>query len=273
MNKKNTETSTKLLWIEELRILAAFAVVLLHVASKKVKSSALLYEDSYVWLSLYHSITRFGLVCFVMITGALLLRPEKEVTISTICKKYIPKILLLFGVWSGVYVVVGYADDWMKGTGPSFAELFNTFVTGHYHMNYLYMLISLYLITPLLREITKKKKLVEYFILLNIIFYLIPSAMKLWTPVYSTMNTIINSKMMFHMVGGYTWCYLMGHYLVTYELKKWQRLTIYIGGIVGGLYGIAGGIYFSRAIGETTQVPYNNGTINIFLFASAIFLI
>ena len=40
----------------------------------------------------------------------------------------------------------------------------------------------------------------------------------------------------------------------------------------GILYGIVGGIYFSRAAGATTQVPYNNGTINIFLFASAIFL-
>ena len=272
MSKKNTDPSSKLLWIEELRILAAFAVVVLHVASKKVKSAPLLYEDCYIWLSLYHTITRFGLVCFVMITGALLLRPEKELTISIICKKYVSKILVLFGGWSVVYVIAEYADDWMKGSGPSFSTLFNKFIMGHYHMGYLYMLIGLYLITPLLREITKKKELVEYFIILNIIFYLIPGALRLWNPVYSTIQTIVDSKMMFHIVGGYTWCYLMGHYLVTYELKKWQRFAIYAGGVVGILYGIAGGIYFSRATGATTQTPYNNGTINIFLFASAIFL-
>lgn len=272
MNKKNTESSSKLLWIEELRILAAFAVVLLHVASKKIKSAPLLYEDCYIWLSLYHTITRFGLLCFVMITGALLLRPEKELTIPVIFKKYISKILLLFGTWSVVYVIAEYADDWRNGTGPSASDVFNKFITGHYHMGYLYMLIGLYLITPLLREITKKKELVEYFLILNVIFYLIPSSLKLWSPVSGILQTVINSKMMFHMVGGYTWCYLMGHYLVTYELKKWQKIAIYTGGVIGILYGIAGGIYFSRALGATTQTPYNNGTINIFLFGSAIFL-
>lgn len=272
MNTKTTNKSSKILWIEELRILAAFAIILLHVASTRVKSTGLLFEDCYVWLSFYHTITRFAVNCFIMITGALLLRPEKELTISVMLKKYLPKVIVLFCVWSAVYVVADNAKAIAGGAEISVSALCKSFISGHYHMWYLYMLAGLYLITPILKEITKNKKLVEYFIVLAIIFYLLPSTLQLWKPVYNMLQTVTNSKMIFHFVRGYTLYYLMGHYLVTYELKKWQKYLIYLGGAVGILYGIAGGIYFSRATGATTQIPYNNGTINIFLFSSAVFL-
>ena len=272
MNTKKTPNIPKILWIEELRILAAFAIVLLHVASVKVKSTTLLYEDCYVWLSFYHTVTRFAVNCFVMITGALLLRPEKELTISQMLKKYLPKVIILFGVWSAIYVAADSIEAISAGKNISFSSLCKSFISGHYHMWYLYMLAGLYLITPFLKELVKNKKLVEYFLILGIIFYLLPSTLQLWTPVYNLLQTITNSKMIFHFIRGYVLYYLMGHYLTTYELKKWQKYTIYLGGILGILYGIWGGIYFSRAAGATTQVPYNNGTINIFLFSSAVFL-
>lgn len=217
MKTKNTNKPSKILWIEELRIVAAFAIILLHVASTKVKSAGLLYEDCYVWLSLYHTITRFAVNCFVMITGAMLLRPEKELTISDMLKKYLPKVMVLFGVWSAVYVIADNSEAILNGTQLSFSAVCKSFITGHYHMWYLYMLAGLYLITPFLKEIVKNKKLVEYFIILGMIFYLLPNTLQLWKPVYNISQTVINSKMIFNFVRGYTLYYLMGHYLITYE--------------------------------------------------------
>lgn len=172
--KQGKESAVKQLWIEELRIFAALAVVLLHVASTKVKSSALLYEDFYIWLSAYHMITRFAVNCFVMITGALLLRKEKQLTISQLWKKYIPKVLILFAIWSAVYIAVNLLKSQMQGNTVSFHGVWKTFLYGHYHMWYLYMLVGLYMITPILREVVKNKTLVEYVLILSVVFLFVP---------------------------------------------------------------------------------------------------
>lgn len=269
--KQEPEMPSKQLWIEELRILATLAVILLHVAATKVKSAALLYEDCYIWLSVYDTVTRFAVNCFVMITGSLLLRPEKKLTISQLWKKYIPRILMLFAVWSAVYIVVDMFKSWVKGNGVSFQGVWTTFLYGHYHMWYLYMLIGLYMITPILREVVKNRKLIEYMLILSMIFYLFPNMLQLWTPEYTILKKVLN-KLTLQFVGGYVAYYLMGYYLTGFELKKWQKYGIYLGGILGIVYGVIGGIYFSRAGGVRTQVPFNNTTLNIFLFSSAVFL-
>jgi len=273
MNNTTTpKNQSKYIWIEELRIIAAFAIVLLHIASTKVKSTSLLYEDCFLPLSFYHTITRFAVNCFIMISGALLLRPEKELTISTLIKKYIARVVAIFAAWSAVYVVVDVIKAVSKGSDISFSGLCSDFVYGHYHLWYLYMLAGLYLITPFLKELVKHKQLMEYFFVLCIIFYLLPNTLQLWSPAYKFTQTITNSKMIFHFVRGYVVYYIMGYYLTHYKLKNCFRYIIYIGGFLGIVYGIIFGILFSRWGGATTQVPYNNNTVNIFLFSCAVFL-
>ncbi len=52
----------------------------------------------------------------------------------------------------------------------------NSFINGHYHMWFLFMIVGLYLIVPfLLRPIVRDEKLLRYFLLLTLIFtFLLP---------------------------------------------------------------------------------------------------
>ena len=94
-----------------------------------------------------------AVLLFVMVTGALLLQPERIIDYRKILTKYVWRMVVILAL-------VGTAFAWMEiyFTDKHFAlyqipqALVNT-LGGHTwkHMWYLYMLIGLYLITPLLK--------------------------------------------------------------------------------------------------------------------------
>ena len=75
----------RVLWLDICRIAATFAVIFLHI------SGTALYTDiiDYDWLvsSVADSLVRWAVPVFVMISGALFLNPQKEVSIKNIIKK------------------------------------------------------------------------------------------------------------------------------------------------------------------------------------------
>lgn len=263
----------KVVWMEYLRIVSAFAVVLLHIVALRIKKWTV-QEEYYAWLALYHALVRFSVNGFVMLTGALMLRPEKEITLEQIIKKYVPKVVILFVFWSAAYVLAEYLPVVMIGKAINLKEMIKDFIYGHYHLWYLYMLAGLYLLLPFLREIAKNKKLTEYFLVLGMLFYLLPNFLQILVPgVNSVLKSVIDTKMLSPFVKGYSVVYcLAGFYLSYYEIKPWLKKTIYVGGILGIVYGAVGGIVFSKVQGAPTQLPYNTNTLNIALYSAAVFL-
>lgn len=77
-------------------------MILLHVSTKGWH-----YADvhSSVWpfYVLLHSVSRIGVCCFVMISGALFLGNERGKSISQIYIKNIRRIVLLILTWSIIY--------------------------------------------------------------------------------------------------------------------------------------------------------------------------
>ena len=67
-----TKNQEKQLWIEILRIIACISVILLHVSAIGVSN---LDVNSKEWPAyvIFNSISRIGVCCFVMISGALFL--------------------------------------------------------------------------------------------------------------------------------------------------------------------------------------------------------
>lgn len=263
----------KLVWMEYLRIVSAFAVVLLHIVALRIKDWTV-YEDYYVPLAVYHALVRFAVNGFLMITGALMLRPDKEITVEKIVKKYVPKVLILFIFWSAAYAFATYFPDVMAGKTVNARTVVNKLIMGHYHLWYLYMLAGLYLLLPFLREIAKNKKLTEYFLILGMILYLLPNFLQILAPTLSsTLKTVIDTKMLSPFVKGYSVVYcLAGFYLTYYEIKPWLKKMIYICGTLGIVYGAVGGVLFSRAQGSPTQLTYNTNTLNIAFYSAAVFL-
>lgn len=186
----------RILEFDFLRVLAVLAVIMIHVAASLVIS----YPQSsteFIVGNFFDSISRFAVPFFVMISGYFMLYERKEISVSKIKNKTIKLILLLL-FWSCFYALI-----------YKFHNFLPAFLYGHYHLWYLYLIIGLYLITPILRLFVKENNAhyVYYCILLGIVFYFFPN---LLNAVFAPDKATKLAKMFQVPIGGYLVYYLMG---------------------------------------------------------------
>lgn len=141
--------SENLDWLDLLRVAAALAVVFLHVAAEPVVFVRDL--DSTLWHvgNLIDSLTRWCVGIFIMVSGALLLNPVQPETVGEFFRKRVRRLLVPLIFWSTLYL--GLAAS--RGQPVAFGDIARLLWEGHpwYHMWYLFMIVGLYAVTPLLR--------------------------------------------------------------------------------------------------------------------------
>ena len=162
-------------WMDLLRFISVFWIIMIHV-------SAICWYDlpvtSFDWkcLNFWNSINRFCLPCLVMISGALLLSPEKNMDPEKIRRIRIPRILIAWVSWSLIYASTDLIKFFLSGDPELLSSFLLSLLRGHFHLWYLAMLIGLYLALPLLRPIAASRPLLHFFLFLSfIVSSLIPS--------------------------------------------------------------------------------------------------
>lgn len=99
-----------IVYLDNLRIVAAIAVVFLHLSNvcldRFYDSDATMQN---VLLVLINTITRFAVPVFVMITGTLLLNPRRIITYDNVFGKYIWRMLLILLTIGGAYALMEVA--------------------------------------------------------------------------------------------------------------------------------------------------------------------
>ena len=260
----------RIVYFDYLRILAVFAVVMIHVAANKWKSIAV---DSYEWqiLNVYDGMVRWGVAVFVMISGALFL--GKEQSLRKIYKKNVLRMFIAYVFWSSFYAAVGYflfhATDSVKG-------MLLTIIKGHYHLWFILMIAGLYMVSPFLNRIVSDRKTAVYFVVLAFVFaFLLPQCIKILGLKYSGGANLIGkfiSNMKVKMVVGYSGFYVLGYLLNTCEIKKKWRIAAYIFGLLAILFTIGATSFVSLRQHSPTSSFYDDTTVNTLLAAVAIFL-
>jgi surface polysaccharide O-acyltransferase-like enzyme len=107
--------------------------------------------EVYRWwmVDIYQTLGRLGVPLFVMLTGALLLQPSKIEPVRAFFKKRWARIGLPFLFWGAIYLAWDYFADNLAITA---GFIFQKILSGPYFQFwYLYMLVGLYLLTPILR--------------------------------------------------------------------------------------------------------------------------
>ncbi|MBS1524844.1 MAG: acyltransferase family protein, partial [Bacteroidetes bacterium] len=139
-------------WINNLRVIALFAVIVLHTASLPLMEYKQAGTTGWLAADFYNALTRFAVPVFVMITGALLLPREYE--LGDFLKRRLTRIVWPFLFWSLVYVGYSWYNEDIVFTGDmskNIAIVLHQLKYGaFYHLWYVYMLIGLYLIIPIL---------------------------------------------------------------------------------------------------------------------------
>ncbi len=134
-----------------LRVIAALAVVCIHVSANVVLSTPDIYSVAWWSGDIAAAFCRWCVPVFVMMSGALLLSSHKNDTPVEFYKKRMSRLFPSIVFWSFVYMVFREYTE----------ENFNLFIaiksiakgTPYYHLWYVYMLIGLYLVTPFMRKI------------------------------------------------------------------------------------------------------------------------
>ena len=163
--------------IDLLRIICCIAVIIIHISADYINNVDL-YKEGIFFSNLLNCITRFAVPCFVMIAGGFALENRKKETSIQFYKKKIYYIIvptLLFSIFyflsHFIKQIMGYC---INNTKINLTSVFIDLITGNlgYHMWYLYMMIFIYIITPVLWKIKEKvgnNKFNKYGILLLII--------------------------------------------------------------------------------------------------------
>lgn len=262
-----------------LRIIAIALVVLLHTVSPIVGNGDSSSMD-FIVANIINGISRIGVPMFFMVSGALMLNTTKELSIKTIICKYVKNIVILLVFWSIFYALLYEIIVPLIITKQTISlnNFLLSIVNGATHLWFLFVLIGLYLITPILRTFVnnKNKKLAIYFIVLASIFCLLPKTIDfiLYALGISTSNIVSEYFAKFSMgfVLDCTIYYVLGWLLVNCEIKKKCRIVLYILGAISLIYMILSVQLFSSLGNYVGESVYNNLTINVCLYAVAAFV-
>lgn len=244
MQRKIRSSSKRQIELDILRILAMFAVVIVHACGMNTQDVPS-YDINRGIATLIPALLTWEIPAFVMISGRFFLDPEREVTINRVVKAII-RLCIAFGVWDLIYqfhyILMGTYDN------LNWKGIIVQTIQGPYHFWYMYMMVGLYLLIPFLRKITENKTLMEYFLLLFVIFSFLTNYGSLLPVVGETIDTILG-HIQFHFALGFSGYFVAGYYLHKYPLKKKQEMLIYI-------FGIA--LWLGAAILTVLNSVYNN---------------
>jgi surface polysaccharide O-acyltransferase-like enzyme len=166
-----------------IRVVAIFAVILVHTGVYAAYMNPL-FDDLSVGrgliINLYSCFGHLGVPLFIMLSGALLLVPsKKDEDLGVFFKKRFSRVGLPFIFWGVIYFLW---DIYIEGQQVTLSFIINGIFLGPYTIFwYLYMLVGLYLITPLLRVMVAHftNNHFKYFMCLWIIGTLMTSGVKL----------------------------------------------------------------------------------------------
>ncbi|WP_099354845.1 acyltransferase [Fredinandcohnia onubensis] len=216
----------RLLYFDWLRAFATFAVVAIHATAGYVSQLHPDHETTWFIGNFFETISRWAVPAFVMISGALLLKDQREMTSWDFFKKRVGKVLIPFVSWSIFFYLYGYFMGYYPFSLKEGVKLFITNgIIGHFW--FFYMIIGLYLITPLLKIFVKhaQKQHIEYFLIL----WLYASVVTKMTNFFFSMKFSIE----LYYVTDYVGYFLLGYYLNQFEIKKVWRKVAYTGSIIG----------------------------------------
>ena len=194
-----------------LRIIAMTMVIIIHVSNIYSRSFGTISNNSYLFSLIFNTISRISVPIFFMISGALLLdrKLNKKSYIDRLIKYVIVIIVwnLIYLVWEYFYLGIKYEKLYMLLFGPYRA-----------HLWFLYTILILYFLQPIIRKILSKLNNKAKIILLVLWFF------------FCSISMISTFVAKYFTIFNYIGFFILGKYIYDYckkkELKKYNILLI-----------------------------------------------
>lgn len=264
----------KINYIMNLRVFASIGVILCHVAVNNWFGN--IESKRWIVLTIYTAFSRFCVPVFLMISGALFLQKEKEINIKKIYAHNILKMIIVLLFWGICYQIYNLTVVQQEPCGTAIVRaIINTFKgETQVHLWYIYTIIGLYMIVPLLKPwiINFTKKQIEYFLLLFLILNSMYSILCNFNIVFLTVLCSYISKLSINIVGGYIGYFVLGYYLSTYDIPKRIRIGCYVIGCSAVILCAVATVIYSRYIGAPTEIFWTYNSTFIVFWSICIFV-
>jgi surface polysaccharide O-acyltransferase-like enzyme len=255
-----------LIWNDVIRVVAMIMVLLLHASAPYVDRFQ--HVPLYLWnyANLINSITRASVPLFFLLSGMLLLGNQEEPAL-VFYRKRVMRILPPLLFWSVVYIIWGIYHHGEKYTVISAAkDIINGDV--RYHLWFVYVLLGLYLITPLLRFLIARLDQGIFYGLIGLWFVII-SVFPILTKFTAVDMPLKTENLLLHYLG----YYLLGFLLSKTDLSTFRSKIIWLGIWCASS---AATIYltYSHSVDNRAFVGffYNYTSVNVVIMTVAIFL-
>lgn len=251
-----TQNRAHLPYVDAIRILGALAVVLGHICSDiifdwETDHPIQPVTDGQWWYALLiDSMSRFAVPVFVMLSGAMLLKPNSRQTMGEFYRRRLARIGVPAIFWSALFFFLVTRHYGFSLEGLKIATLKLAAGEPAAHLHFVFRIAGLYLFTPFLRialgAMTRRQAIqvtIACFVLATIDALIKPmlrthvSGMEVW----SAHSTLVSTFVPFL---GY---YLAGYLFADFQLKRRGQVFALLGVVVGGLI-VAGGTGFMRHI-------------------------
>jgi surface polysaccharide O-acyltransferase-like enzyme len=204
-------------YLNALRVLAITGVIMGHVFMTTYSYFAPVLADNTVYFILVlRNIWYWCIPIFVMISGVLFLDPDKKISIGKLFEKYILRLvlaLLIFGVpyaFAEQLVAFHYHFS-IRQIGTAFLMVIQG--TTDNHLWYLYFIIGLYLVIPMIKVFTDNvdRKMLEYTLIMLFVF----------TSILPFIKNVLHFNIGFYIPVNsvYVFYFLIGHYIHKYNIK------------------------------------------------------
>lgn len=266
----------RIAYLDLVRIVAGILVVMVHISAQQIESLPM-DNVAFAVTNAFNCLAFSGVALFVMISGALALRPERETDLKTLLLHRTLHFFVLYYIWKAFYQVIDMLE---KGESFTLSNIKNDVVLaliqqrGYYHLWFLPMIAILYMAVPFVKKGFAEKKICSYFICVFFITALLVPTLLHYEFKFKYLLVDFFASNDFYLFSGYLGYFVLGHYLHNWreEITEKKRLVLYLAGGLNFLLACVLGVLDARTTGQLSFHMNTPFAATTFFTAAAIFV-
>lgn len=266
----NTIKRKRMVHYDLLRIVAAFSVVMLHVAAQFWYTLDI-YSTEWIIANSYDAVVRFGVPIFVMISGAMFLDRDYTLDVKRLYKHNILRMVILYVGWSCLYGL--YDCRRCDFRTEDIKIILREMLSGRYHLWFIPMIVGIYVLLPVLKSWVDhtQSQNVQYFLGLFLIIKVCGETLRALT-VTDEIHYILDIAQV-ELVCGYVGYFIWGYYLAHIGVNDKLRKIIYALVIPSAIMNIVLGNYLAWKVDRPVGAIYDSFGVFTFILVTALFLV
>lgn len=262
----------RVVFADLLRVFALLAAMILYLIGDQLNRVGA-GTASWTVLSLYDGLLRWCVPVFAMLSGMMMLDEKAGRSLPKLFFHNALRVLIALLVWAGIYAAAGTLAAGGRFTWAGlWADILSALRgNSHDHLWFLYIILGLYLVTPVLRSFVRgaSRSDFRYFFVLAFLFAsLLPMSFRLWPG--TAVLQVWYDRLAVQLVLGYVGYYVAGYYLREYTISRIAEAVVYVLGVLGAAATVWGTSVLSRQAGRMVDTLYDPFSPNIVCFSVAV---